>query len=103
MAEAVLEARELRCGYEEREVIRGLTMQLHEGELAGLIGPNGAGKTTLLRALAGRMVPTAGAVLLEGVPIGKRSRREVARMLAVVPQMSSPPFEFTVREVVAMG
>ena len=47
--------------------------------------------------------PTAGAVLLRGRPLVGDRRREVARELAVVPQMSTPPFEFTVREVVAMG
>jgi len=102
-ADAVLEARRLRVGYDVREVIRDADLALRRGEFAGLIGPNGAGKTTLLRALAGRMRPEAGAVLLEGRPMAQRPRREVARLLAVVPQLSTPPFEFTVREIVAMG
>jgi iron complex transport system ATP-binding protein len=99
----VLEARGLRVGYDGRAVIRGADLVLQRGEFAGLIGPNGAGKTTLLRTLAGRMRPDVGQVLLEGRPIAQRARREVARLLAVVPQLSTPPFEFTVREIVAMG
>lgn len=99
----VLEARGLRVGYDGREVIREADLALLRGEFAGLIGPNGAGKTTLLKALAGRMRPEVGEVLLEGRPMAQRPRREVARMLAVVPQLSTPPFEFTVREIVAMG
>ncbi|MGI5819339.1 MAG: ABC transporter ATP-binding protein [Armatimonadota bacterium] len=103
MGEAVLEARALHCGYDGREVVAGVDMALRRGEFLGLIGPNGSGKTTLLRALAGRLAPTSGEVLLEGTPMRARPRREVARTLAVVPQISSPPFEFTVGEIVAMG
>ena len=103
MTEAVLEARGVHCGYDGVEVVCGVDATLRRGEFLGLIGPNGSGKTTLLRALAGRMPPTSGEVLLEGAPMRSRPRREVARTLAVVPQISSPPFEFTVGEVVAMG
>lgn len=103
VAETALQASGLRCGYEEREVIRGVDVELRRGEFLGLIGPNGSGKTTLLRALAGRLPLTAGEVLLEGAPLGRQPRRAVARRLAVVPQISSPPFEFTVRDIVTMG
>ncbi len=103
MAEPMLEARELTCGYGDAPVVEEVTLSLGRGELLGVIGPNGSGKTTLLRALAGRLRAEAGEVLLEGRPIGRLPRREVARLLAVVPQISSPPFEFTVREIVAMG
>ncbi len=103
MADAVLEARGLRCGYDGRTVLHGVTLALRRGEFAGLIGPNGSGKTTLVRALAGRLKAEGGEVLLEGAPISSRPRREAAQLLAVVPQISTPPFEFTVREIVAMG
>lgn len=99
----ILEARGLRLGYDGRQVIRGADLALAHGEFLGLIGPNGAGKSTLLRALAGRLRPEAGEVLLEGLPLAQRPRRAVARVMAVVPQLSTPPFEFTVREIVAMG
>lgn len=103
MDDAVLRARDLHCGYEGREVITGVDVALLRGEFLGLIGPNGSGKTTLLRALAGRLVATSGKVLLDGVPMHAMPRRTVAQQLAVVPQISSPPFEFSVGEVVAMG
>lgn len=103
MGKPVLAARDLHCGYDDFAVIRGVDLDLLEREFLGLIGPNGSGKTTLLRALTGRLRPTSGDVLLDGRPIAQIPRREVARRLAVVPQISSPPFEFTVREIVAMG
>ncbi|MFP4248227.1 MAG: ABC transporter ATP-binding protein [Armatimonadota bacterium] len=103
MSEAVLEARGLHCGYDGVEVVADVDVALRRGEFLGLIGPNGSGKTTLLRALAGRLSPTTGQILLDGEPMRARPRQKVARLLAVVPQISSPPFEFTVGEVVAMG
>ena len=46
--------------------LRGLSLQLHSGQLLGLIGPNGAGKTTLLRTIAGLQEPTHGTVRIAG-------------------------------------
>ncbi|MFO8079932.1 MAG: ABC transporter ATP-binding protein [Armatimonadota bacterium] len=103
MGEAVLEARGLHCGYDGVEVVTDVNVALRRGEFLALIGPNGSGKTTLLRALAGRLSPASGQILLDGEPMHSRPRQKVARLLAVVPQISSPPFEFTVGEVVAMG
>ena len=103
MADAMLEARALHCGYDGREVVTGVEVELLRGEFLGLIGPNGSGKTTLLRALTGQLAPWSGEVMLEGVPMRRQARREVARKLAVVPQMSMPPFEFSVEAIVAMG
>ncbi len=103
MDEPVLEARSLHCGYDGREVLADVDAELRRGEFLGLIGPNGSGKTTLLRALAGRLPASGGAVVLDGTPLSAHPRREVAQRLAVVPQMTSPPFEFTVAEIVAMG
>ncbi len=103
MGDGVLAAVNVTCGYEEREVLDDVGMELRRGEFLGLIGPNGSGKTTLLRALTGQLRPSAGEIMLDGVPMRQQARREVARRLAVVPQMSVPPFEFTVEEIVAMG
>jgi iron complex transport system ATP-binding protein len=78
-------------------------MRVERGASVALLGPNGAGKTTLLKLLAGMLQPRAGGVTLEGRPVSGLTRREVARRLAVVPQETRTPFDFTVIEMVLMG
>ena len=83
-------------------VVDDVTLSVAEGEWVGLIGPNGAGKTTLLRAVA-RLIPYSGQIVLEGQPIADLGRRELSRMLAVVPQTPSTPGWMTVAEYVLLG
>ena len=59
----------VRHGYNKREVLRGVSLQLRRGEVAVLVGSSGSGKTTLLRLVAGLERPQAGRVLLRGVPV----------------------------------
>jgi len=68
-----------------------------------VLGPNGSGKSTLLRILLGRLAPDRGSVRLGGKEISEWSRRELARMIGVVPQDEDVAFPLTVRELVAMG
>lgn len=102
-APPLLEASHLACGYDQRPVLSDLDLKVNAGDFLGIIGPNGAGKSTLLRVLAGVLAPLRGSVCLLGRPLREYRRREVARLLAVVPAPSTPVFSFTVREFVAMG
>ena len=85
-----------------RHVVDGIDLRVDEGEWVALIGPNGAGKTTLIRAIAG-LVPFAGRIELVGRSTGGLHRRELSRMLALVPQEPSTPPWMTVGEYVLVG
>jgi iron complex transport system ATP-binding protein len=85
-----------------REVVRGVTADIEEGEWVALIGPNGAGKTSLLRAVAG-LIPCSGSVSLHGTRLEELGRRERAQRLALVPQEPRTPPWLTVAEYVLMG
>jgi len=61
-------------------ILRGVTLRIGEGQLAGLIGRNGAGKTTLMRTVIGVLAPSSGAVALDGVPLRGIPAHERARM-----------------------
>src|SRR5579871_6752801 len=61
-------ARDLKKNYGPVEAVRGIALDVHEGEIFGLIGPDGAGKTTTFQILAGIMEATSGDVQIFGKP-----------------------------------
>jgi len=99
----LLEVKKLVCGYEKKEIIKGVTFSVEEGEFVGIIGPNGSGKTTLFRALSGFLKPWSGNVLYRGIEMCKFSPMEIAKEVAVMPQSMEVPFSFSVEEFVEMG
>jgi branched-chain amino acid transport system ATP-binding protein len=60
-------------------VIRGVSLDVHEGERHAIIGPNGAGKSTLFNLISGRFPPTSGSIRLSGEPIQGRAPHEIHR------------------------
>ncbi|PSQ07610.1 heme ABC transporter ATP-binding protein [Halobacteriales archaeon QS_5_70_15] len=86
-----------------REVLRDVSLSVPPREFLALVGPNGAGKTTLLRTVNGLVEPTRGRVEVAGEPVAGRSTRDLARRVATVPQGTSIGFDFSARDVVAMG
>ncbi|MET0622605.1 MAG: ABC transporter ATP-binding protein [Pyrinomonadaceae bacterium] len=103
---ALIEGRDLRFAYGgggQPEVVRGASLVVERGRLSALVGANGSGKSTLIRLLAGLLKPTAGEVLLGGVPLARIEARARARRVAYVPQTVSTVFPFTALEVVLTG
>jgi iron complex transport system ATP-binding protein len=87
----------------ERLVVDDVSLAIAPGEMVGILGPNGSGKTTLLKMLAGTLTPTAGAITYDGRPLAEWTRRDLARRIALVPQETHAPFDFTVLDIVLMG
>ena len=77
-----LESNTLVKKYGIREVVKGVTIQVDQGEIVGLLGPNGAGKTTTFYMMVGFVQPHSGHVLLDGeditdLPMYKRAQKGV--------------------------
>jgi ABC-2 type transport system ATP-binding protein len=77
--------RDLRREYAGREVVRGVSLEIREGEIFGLLGPNGVGKTTLLSMISTRLRPTAGDAWVHGKHV-TRDVNAVRRLLNFAPQ-----------------
>ena len=75
MPVAAIKTEALRKVFGDRAAVKGLTLQVEQGEVFGFLGPNGAGKTTSIKMLLGLVKPTSGSAALLGAPIGERLTR----------------------------
>ncbi|OLN23660.1 ABC transporter ATP-binding protein [Domibacillus antri] len=99
----MIEVEQLSGGYGSGLIIRGVSFSVQKGELFGILGPNGSGKTTLMNMLSGLNMPASGAILVKNKPIQAYSPKELARVVAVLPQMTSSQFAYSVKETVSLG
>lgn len=100
---ALLEVQALTFAYQDRAVLKDVSLSITSGEVVGLIGPNGSGKSTLLRLVLGLHPGVQGEIRLGGTAITALSRRALAQRVALVPQDTAMEFAFRVRDIVAMG
>lgn len=98
-----IQLHDLSFAYNGRSVLQTISLTVAAGERVGVLGPNGAGKTTLLKLIGGVLQPAHGSVLINGTPLERLPRREVARRIAAVPQVFVVPFSFTAHEIVELG
>jgi ABC-2 type transport system ATP-binding protein len=96
---AVLEANELRKSYGSIQALKGVSVEVDEGELVGLLGPNGAGKSTLVKIACGLVRPTAGAATIAGAAAGSP---EAHRALGYLAELFRFPDWLTADELLGM-
>lgn len=82
------------------EALKGISLEVAEGEVFGLIGPNGAGKSTLIKILTGAMGASAGSALLFGCEVSEPQSR---KGMSYVPENPSLPEYLTPLEILGMG
>ncbi len=98
----MIELRDVSVSFGAVDAVHKVSLTVESGEWIALIGPNGAGKTSVLRALC-RLVAFRGDIELDGRSVLHMSRRELARVIAFVPQTPVIPLELTVAEYVLLG
>jgi iron complex transport system ATP-binding protein len=103
MIEPLLTAQGVSYRRDGHMILSEAHLSVQPGELVGLIGPNGAGKTTLLKVIGGLWSGAKGEITLLDRPLARYSARDVARIIAQVPQITALDFPFSVRQVVLMG
>ena len=101
---AMLEVRDLQVYYGMIHAIKGISFDVHQGEVIALIGANGAGKTTTLHTITGLLAPKSGSVLFEGKDITKVPAHKIVSMgMAHVPEGRRVFAELSVYENLKMG
>lgn len=93
MGESILQLRQIRKSFDNTEVLKGIDLEVAQGEFITLLGASGCGKTTTLRIIAGLELPDAGQVILEGQDItnrepNKRDVNTVFQNYALFPHMN---------------
>ncbi|MDT7969474.1 MAG: ABC transporter ATP-binding protein [Vulcanisaeta sp.] len=99
--------RGLRRSFGDKEVLRGIDLEIDYGKIAALLGPNGAGKTTLIRILTTELMSHGGEAYVAGYDV-VRQAGEVRRRIAVIPQDARPitymtPYEFVYSYLLLRG
>jgi iron complex transport system ATP-binding protein len=93
----------LKGGYTNPPIIKGVDVEIEQGEFFTLLGPNGSGKTTLFKLITGQLPITAGKITLSGKEISTFSKLEKAKKVAVLTQEAHVSFDYTVEEIVSLG
>ncbi|MDR3136855.1 MAG: ABC transporter ATP-binding protein [Coriobacteriales bacterium] len=99
----MLKVGDLVCGYHRMEVVHGVSFTVRHAEFVCMIGANGCGKTTVLKTILGLLKPFSGSVMVDDQETTSLSERELAKRFAYIPQAHTPPFPFSVSDVVMLG
>lgn len=98
-----LYADSLSVRYEERTIIKNLSLEIPDKKITTIIGANGCGKSTLLKAIT-RIIPyNSGSVILDGKNILKENTKLLAMKMAILPQTPESGIGLTVGEIVSYG
>lgn len=103
-ATVLLNVRDLKVGYGGIQAVKGVSLEVHEGELVSLIGSNGAGKTTTMKAITGLLPLGAGHIELAGKSIDGQGPWDLVQQgLAMVPEGRGVFTRMTIVENLQMG
>lgn len=100
----MLKVDSIDVSYGQVQILHGVSMVVHPGEVVSIIGPNGAGKSTVLKSVHGMLKPSAGTITLDGKNlIGMRPEQIIRQGMAVVPQGRIVFTNMTVTENLELG
>lgn len=90
-------------GYGQVPVVKNISFEVKSGTILGILGPNGSGKSTLLKLISGAIPVLAGKVLIDDKPIKAYKTKNLAKKMAVLPQLHANAFSNTVYDAVSLG
>lgn len=99
----ILSFENLFIQYGDKTIIDDLNLEIPKGEIVSIVGRNGSGKSTILKTLINGVKKRAGNIKLDGRKIEDYNRKEVARKMAILPQIYSSPADIDVETLVSYG
>ncbi len=93
----IVEVKNLRKNYDEKEAVKSISFKINENEILGLLGPNGSGKTTTIGMMLGLLKPTSGDILIEGKKI-EENRIEILKKINFISPYIELPKKLTVKQ-----
>lgn len=103
MSAFAIEVKNASFRYGEKEIFENISFSVKAGEIFCILGPNGCGKTTLLDCILGILKLNSGEVLINQLSKNKLKQKQLAEIMAYVPQIHERTFPYTVEEIVLMG
>ncbi|MBS1227888.1 MAG: transporter related [Proteobacteria bacterium] len=79
-ADSLVKITDINFAYDDRAILKGITMEIPRGQLVAIMGNSGCGKTTLLRLIGGQLKPTGGSLLVDGQSVPGMSHDELYAM-----------------------
>lgn len=99
----MLQIENVSGGYGGENIVKNIHLSVEKGEFLGILGPNGSGKTTLLKMISGLLELGQGEVKVSGIRLTDLTKKQLAKKMAVLPQLSPQVFPYTVKETVSLG
>lgn len=98
-----LSVRHLSFAYKNHPVLEDIDFAMEDHGLLCVLGPNGVGKTTLFKCMLGLYRNFSGEIVINDRSVSAYSTKELAQVIAYIPQAHAPSFNFTVSDIVLMG
>ncbi|QOR36728.1 ABC transporter ATP-binding protein [Clostridium sp. 'deep sea'] len=99
----MLELNNVSIAYDNQVVVNKLSCQFIKHKITTIIGPNGCGKSTLLKAISKGKRINAGSISLNGKPLMKIKYKELAKIIALLPQNPQIPYSITAKQLITLG
>lgn len=100
---STVDIQNISFAYKGTNLFSDVSARFENDEFCALIGPNGSGKTTLLKCISGLLPLASGQILINGKNLTEFTPRELAQIIAYVPQFEETVFDISVYDVVMMG
>ena len=91
----------ISCG--SLDIVKNLNLNIPKGKITTIIGANGCGKSTVLKTIARILTPKSGEIYINEKNIKEQGAKELAKVMAVLPQSPQAPNGLTVEELIAYG